>query len=289
MQAQYVLNMLSVNPGYAGYRDKPVLALFHRSQWVGFDGAPSTQVLTFDSRLKKDELGIGGTIMFDRVGPTSALSLTANGAYHLQLDRRRTLSFGLKGTMTLYQMNLADLDLISDYEGTEDEFFLANPKNLMLPNAGAGVFYYTQRSFIGLSAPKILRNQLDKRHTTAYSQMEGKEEPTLYLAAGKLWRLDRDYQFQPTIMIKATNNAPLSAGFYANLYIFDAFRVGVFYHLNEVAGALFQYEYEGKWKFGYSVDVAANRLIQTNYGSHELMLSYSLAPKRKRIIYPRYF
>jgi type IX secretion system PorP/SprF family membrane protein len=195
----------------------------------------------------------------------------------------------MKGTMTLYQMNLTDLDLISDYEGSEDEFFLANPENLLLPNAGAGIFYYTQRSFIGLSAPKLLRNQLDKRNTTAYFQMEGKEEPTLYLAAGKLWRLDRDYQFQPTVIIKATNNAPLSAGFYANLYIFDSFRVGVFYHLNEVAGALLQYEYEGKWKFGYSVDVAANRLIQTNYGSHELMLSYSLAPKRKRIVYPRYF
>ena len=287
--SQFVLNMLTVNPAYAGYKEQPVLMLHHRSQWVGFKGAPITSVVSFDMPLPKDEMAVGGTLTFDKIGPTSQLSLQSDFAYRFQMTRRSYFSLGLKGGFDLYQSSLTDLDLISKYEGGQDDFFIANPKGVLLPNVGFGALYYARNSFFGVSIPRILRNQLDKKNSEAWMMMEGTQEPTVYVMGGKLFKIDSDYAFQPTVSVKATANAPVSVGLYANLYIRKALRLGVFYHYNEIAGALVQYEYGRRWKFGYSVDVAASRLISTNLGSHELLASYVLTNKRKRIVYPRYF
>lgn len=287
--SQFVLNMLTVNPAYAGYKEQPVLMIHHRSQWVGFKGAPITSVVSFDMPLPKDEMAVGGTLTFDKIGPTSQLSLQSDFAYRFQMSRRSYVSFGLKGGLDLYQTNLTDLDLISKYEGGQDDFFISNPKGVLLPNLGFGGMYYDRNTFFGVSIPRILRNQLDKKNSDAWMLMEGTQEPTVYLMGGKLFKIDRDYAFQPTMTVKATKNAPVSVGVYANLYIRKALRLGVFYHYNEIAGAIVQYEYGRRWKFGYSVDVAASRFITTNLGSHELLVSYVLTNKRKRIVYPRYF
>ena len=287
--SQFVLNMLTVNPAYAGYKEQPVLMLHHRSQWVGFKGAPITSVVSFDMPLPKDEMAVGGSLTFDKIGPTSQLSLQSDFAYRFQMTRRSYISLGLKGGFDLYQSNLTDLDLISKYEGGQDDFFMANPKGVFLPNVGFGGLYYDRNTFFGVSIPRILRNQLDKKNSEAWNTMEGTQEPTVYMMGGKLFKIDRDYAFQPTVTVKATRNAPVSVGVYANLYIQKALRLGVFYHYNEIAGAIVQYEYGRRWKFGYSVDVAASRLITTNLGSHELLVSYVLTNKRKRIVYPRYF
>ena len=287
--SQYVMNMLIVNPAYAGYKEQPVLTLNHRNQWVGFKGAPMTSTLSFDTPLPKDEMALGGTLRFDQIGPTSTMSFYSDFSYRFKMTNRSYMSFGLKGGFDLYQNNLVDLDLISELQGQQDQYFQENPKGLLLPNVGFGALFYDRKSFFGVSIPRILRNQLDKRGSEAWTIMEGAQEPTLYLMAGKMWKIDRNYQFQPTVSVRAMQNAPVSVGAYANLYIHHALRLGVFYHFNEVAGAIVQYEYERRWKFGYSVDVAASKLIRTNFGSHELMVSYVLTNKRKRIVYPRYF
>lgn len=46
---QYMYNTVSVNPGYAGSRGHISIAALHRSQWVGLDGAPTTQTLNLHS------------------------------------------------------------------------------------------------------------------------------------------------------------------------------------------------------------------------------------------------
>ena len=74
-----------------------------------------------------------------------------------------------------------------------------------------------------------------------------------------------------------------------NMIYLNQLTTGVFYHYGEAFGALVQWQFHKDWKVGYSADFAANSLIRTNYGSHELMVNYTLKGKRKRIVYPRYF
>ena len=51
MFTHYMNNTIAVNPAYAGTRDARTITGIHRSQWVGFDGAPITQTLTMHTPL----------------------------------------------------------------------------------------------------------------------------------------------------------------------------------------------------------------------------------------------
>ncbi|WP_306641515.1 PorP/SprF family type IX secretion system membrane protein [Sanyastnella coralliicola] len=287
--AQNLMNMLRVNPAYAGYKETAVFTAFHRSQWVGFKGAPSTQTLSFDMPIKRGKFAWGGTINHDKIGPTSELSLMMDATARVQVNRTGFMSFGLKATASMFQTNFSDVTLTSTHYDQQDDFFSNNPQSVFMPNIGFGFFYHDRAHFVSVSVPRLLENQLDKKNSDAYAFSEGVVQPTAFLMAGKIWKIDRQFKFQPTLMMRATANAPLSIGANANLFIQDTFKVGAYYYYKEVAGAFIQYEVNKKLKFGYSVDVFAHRAITTNFGSHEIMASYQLKAKRKRIVYPRYF
>lgn len=287
--AHFVNHQGIVNPAYTGYREAANVSVIHRSQWVGFKGAPNTDYVIFDTPLRFDELALGGSFMYDKIGPTSEVALTMDAAYRLRLSNKTTLSFGLKGSMSMYQVNLTDLDLISDYYGSNDDLFATNPRSMLLPNVGAGVFYNKTDWFIGVSVPRMLRYTIGDKQQTVYEGLTGKTEPTAYLSGGKTFKIDRDYKIKVTSLTRATAGAPLSTGFFTSLLIMDQIDIGGFYFFKEVAGLYFNWSPTKKWSFGYSADFATNALISTNYGSHEIMVNYYLKGKRKRIVYPRYF
>ena len=49
--SQYMYNMISINPAYAGSREVMVVNLLNRNQWIGVEGAPITQTLSAHSSL----------------------------------------------------------------------------------------------------------------------------------------------------------------------------------------------------------------------------------------------
>jgi len=289
MNAQYVMNKLFINPAYAGYKEQPNMFAMHRSQWIGFKGAPVTTVIGFDSPLKKDEFAMGGTLMFDRVGPQTRFAFTANFAYRMRLTNKATLAFGAKATAELYQANLTDLYLTSDNTGGVDDAFMYNTRGLFLPNVGFGAFYYKKDHYIGISVPKMLRNKLEKRGTFEYAALNGRQEPVFILTGGKLWKINKQFKIQPNLIVRGVWGAPMSIGVFGNVIIMDQFTAGIFSHIGENAGLLFQWQVNRQFKFGYSFDVATNALISTNFGSHELTAAFVIATRKKRIIYPRYF
>lgn len=289
MHSQNIFNKQMFNPAYTGYREGFNVTALHRSQWVGFKGAPTTEYVTIDAPLKIDELAVGGTIMFDKIGPSSELSLSGDFAYRLRLSNRSTLAFGAKATLALYQANLNGLELISDHTGGSDNFFNYNPQAVILPNVGFGAYYYSKKYYIGVSMPKMIRNKLEKRDASMYTLLEGKTEPTLYLMGGYLFKLNRDFKLQPSLLIKGTMGAPASINANVQLHYLKVFSLGAFYSFGEVAGAVFQWQFHEQWKLGYSFDLAVTRMFQTNVGSHEIMLNYALNKRKKRIVYPRYF
>jgi type IX secretion system PorP/SprF family membrane protein len=289
MYTQMVYNKQHMNPAYVGYREVLNVTASHRSQWVGFKGAPNTQIISFETPLKVDELAMGAGIMHDKIGPTRETQLSVDFSYRLRLVNRATLAFGAKASVGLYQANLVDVDLTSDYYGQEDEYFMTNPKSAILPNAGFGVYYYSKKYYISLSSPKMIRNKRDPKGYKLHDVLFGKTEPTVYFMAGYSHKINREYKLQPNIIAKGVANSPVSVGLLVNLIYMDQLYIGAYYNFKEVAGALIQWQVDKKWKIGYALDFATNEMIRTNYGSHEIMVNYSVGNKRKRIVYPRYF
>lgn len=289
MHAQNIMNHLRINPAYAGYQETPTVSVFHRSQWVGFKGAPSTQTLTFDMPVKRAKFALGGSIGRDKIGPINTMNFMLDAAARVQVTRKGFMSFGLKASGSLFQANLTEVALTSSQQGVTDDLFSQNARSVFMPNIGFGFFYSDPEHFVSLSIPRLLNNSMRSKNSELYIYDMGVLQPVSYLMAGKIWKINKTYKIQPTLMARGTMNAPLSVGINTNLIIMDALKVGVYYYYKEVSGAMIQYEVDKKLKIGYSVDFATNRLINTNFGSHELMVSYMLKEKRRRIVYPRYF
>ena len=93
MYTHYMYNTLMVNPGYAGSRDALSDTALHRSQWIDFNGAPITQTVTAHAPLRNEHIGVGLSMMNDKIGPTNNTSVFADFAYILNVTKKSKLAF----------------------------------------------------------------------------------------------------------------------------------------------------------------------------------------------------
>jgi type IX secretion system PorP/SprF family membrane protein len=84
---QYMYNTIEINPAYAGSRG--VLSVFglYRTQWVGLDGAPETSTFSINTPLSNKKLGLGLSLVNDKIGPTNENTLSADFSYSKLLNQ----------------------------------------------------------------------------------------------------------------------------------------------------------------------------------------------------------
>src|SRR5665647_185510 len=111
MYTHYMNNTLVVNPAYAGSRDALTVTAINRMQWVDFEGAPVTQSLTMHMPLSNEHMGIGLSVLNDKIGPTNTTSLVFDYAYRFNLTEKSKMAFGLSVGANLFQANLSALEL----------------------------------------------------------------------------------------------------------------------------------------------------------------------------------
>src|SRR6186713_2215714 len=65
---QFMYNNLAINPAYAGADEVLSLTFVNRNQWSGIENAPSTQSFAAHTLIKNKNIGIGLTILNDKIG-----------------------------------------------------------------------------------------------------------------------------------------------------------------------------------------------------------------------------
>ncbi|MCI5059087.1 MAG: type IX secretion system membrane protein PorP/SprF [Flavobacteriales bacterium] len=285
MYTHYMFNTLAVNSGYAGSREALTVTALTRHQWVGFDGAPNTQTLTVHSPLAHEKLGVGLSIVHDKIGPVGVTSFFADGAYRFQVSQKAKLALGLKAGINLMQASLTSLVL--DEQG--DQTFQSNIKSDVLPNLGFGAYYYTDNFYAGLSAPKLLENDFETNTVTGTTQLAS-EKRHYFAIIGAVFKLSDDLKLKPTSLVKVVQNAPVEFDFTANFLIREKLSLGAMYRTRDGLGALIGYQFNDQLRAGYAYDFPLTEINQYSIGSHELMLSYDFFFNDKgRIKSPRYF
>ena len=96
---QYMYNTINVNPAYAGSRGAMSIFALHRTQWVGLDGAPVTNVASINTPLNDSNLGLGVTFINDKIGPTNENTISADLSYTIPTSENYKLSFGMKESL----------------------------------------------------------------------------------------------------------------------------------------------------------------------------------------------
>lgn len=280
MFTHYMYNTLAVNPAYAGSRDALTITGLHRSQWVNFDGAPTTQTLTLHSPIADNKMGLGLSLIKDKIGPTNTMSIYGDFAYKIQVSTKGKLAFGLKAGLNIMDNKLSQLKTTQG----NDALFQSDVQSKLLPNFGVGAYYSQERFYIGLSTPKLLQNSFSTNSIA-------KEKRHYFLIAGTMLRLTENIQFKPTTFIKVTQAAPIEADVTGTFVFHDRFNLGAMFRTGDALGVLVGYNFTDQFTAGYSFDWSyGNRTFKYNQGSHEIMLRYDLIYKSKdKIKSPRYF
>lgn len=279
---QYMYNPMNINPAYAGSRD--VLSIFgmHRTQWVGLDGAPSTNVFSIHSPLKNQKLGLGLSIVNDKIGPANENNISVDFAYRIPVSELSTLAFGLKGTANLLDVDYTKLDIYDE----ADTQFQNNIDNKFSPNVGAGVFWYSDKYYVGLSVPNMLET---KHYNDNNFKALAKERMHYYFMSGYVFDINENIKFKPAFLTKFISGTPLQLDLTANFLFNEKFILGGAYRWDAAGSILAGFQVSKKLLIGYSYDMDATKLANYNSGSHEVFLRYEVFKNSLKVINPRFF
>ena len=283
---QYMYNTIVVNPAYAGSTDAMNVFALHRTQWVGLDGAPVTNTVSINTPIIGSNVGLGVSIVNDKIGPSDENNIAVDLSYFIPTTERYRLSFGLKATVNLLNVDFTKLNIYNP----SDARFANNIDNRLSPNIGAGIYLHSDNTYFGLSIPYFLEsNHFDKTANDNASTFIAKERLHYYFIAGHVFDLSANVKFKPSILTKVVKGAPLQLDFSGNFLINEKFTAGAAYRWDAAVSALVGFQASDSWLIGYAYDFDTTKLAKYNSGSHEIFLRYELFKKNNRLISPRFF
>ena len=283
---QYMFNTISINPAYAGSRETFSAVGLHRSQWVGLEGGPETQTLSVHSPLRNEQVGIGLSFINDKLGYENFSYIYGDFSYTIRTGVNSELAFGIKGGFTHYSL---DEELLNDPSVINDPFF-NDVSNRWSPNVGAGIYWHSQRWYLGLSAPRILNTDYNNGGSGTIDYV-ALERVSYYFTGGYVFDLSETTKLKPSILLKATNGAPLSMDISANFLFNETFWIGGGYRINQSAaaiGGIADFQVSKQLRIGYAYEYPISDLRPYTSGTHEVLLMFEVF-KSKRIKSPRYF
>ncbi len=311
MFTKYTFNSLVYNPAYAGYYDHMYISALYRNQWTGVDEAPVTQTLTLHTPLKNNRVGVGFHILNDAIGPIEETRAFAAYSYKIPLGGDKKLAIGIQGGASFRRGDRNKITL----ENQADPSFSDIGDNLLLPNFGAGIMYYTNKFYFGVSSPSLIENDL-RRDENIITDSFAKQFRHYYLATGAAIPLNGNILiFKPSILIKNVGllsglskdiafqeiGAPTEFDIDASLLFYEQFQVGLSFRSAieafgsnstssfDSADIWFSYFLSNGLRLGAAFDYPLNAINQVSFGSFEVMVGYEFDYKVQKTVTPRYF
>ena len=265
---QYVNNGLIINPAYAGSREALSTTIMHRSQWLGFEGAPVSQILATHTPLKNEKIALG--LMFDNFTIPSIQynSFYFNYAYRIWLKDSR-LSLGIKAGGYVFREKFDKLNLPPDQP--PDPAFTA--QSGFAPNFGAGAYLYNNKYFLGLAVPFLMSTTPASKFNFDFNNYH------FILTAGYLFNFGPNFKIKPVTLVDY-NKFIMSYQFATHLILFkDALWLGSAYKSNKDLTFMLGVQISTTLKIGYAYDHSYSDMARFSNGSHEIMIRYELRYK----------
>ena len=303
--SQYLNNPLVINPAVAGSEEFTSLRFTSRQQWVGIEGAPTTQVLSLHSRVGRanfydrkgflnntsefDDEGniihkkgfvfsgkeaIGGVIFNDRNGPINKTGIQMTYAFHFVLDGMRNrfnkapvISFGLAGSFIQIVFDESSLTMID----VGDPILTGAKESMFVPDLNVGALLYSDTYFAGISAVQLIQPKIK---VNGSNSDDNKLVRHVFFTAGYKYETANEYIIEPSILVKATQYAPVQVDINTRVYMNDI-SLGLSYRTNNDIIVMFGMKV-GRYYFGYSFDYSTANIIRYSSGSHEVVIGINI-------------
>ena len=270
--SMYMLNEVIINPAALSKEKNNKVVLMLRDQWSSFEGAPSTQSISYN-HLNNKKYKRGISIFNDVTGPISIINATLSASYSIEMQQKNRLALGASGTIMQYQIDNSQIQLEDD--GILDPVFSEGVNKAIGNSIAVGAYYYNENYYIGLAIPNIVGSSLNISEDNNSNKLENH----YYLNGGINFKLNQN-KIIPSFMLKKMGGLPMQLDLNIRGVYHDFLWGGFTYRTGDAMVALLGIEF-GQSSFGYSYDITTSSMKIPSAGSHGLLFSYKFKSKQK--------
>jgi type IX secretion system PorP/SprF family membrane protein len=276
---QYMFNGLVINPAYAGADEALSLTLIQRKQWANVEGSPSTQSLSAHTLFGRKHIGLGMTLINDKIGIHKNLSALTNYAYHLRVGTKSYLSMGVQAGLHSRKSNYGRL---AGTTNTDPRLYDASVSYTAF-DFGMGLYYRSPKLHVGLSAPEMLpeRFLLNDTLTVRLSNVN------IFGFSKYVFVLSPMFDLEPSILIKHLTGVPLSYDLNVNVIYRKVLSAGLSYRKKESIDFMLKAQLTPQLQFGYAYDHPVGKISTMTNGSHEFIIKYVFRYTQDKVMSPR--
>ena len=287
----FMYNKLMYNPAYAGSRDLTSVNATYRDQWVGIEGAPKTINVSADGLVGSymipfRKIGVGISFNSETIGVEKNTDIMTYYAYRIEAGST-VISFGLSAGAKLYTANYSELNPYqqNDLNLTHDI------KNAFLPNFGTGIFWSSEKFYMGASSPNLLENYYDK-NGWKLNNYQSKEIRGYYISGGYVLPAGESVKIEPQFIFRYAGNAtyhlPVNTDINLSAIIYDRMLLGVTYRTDKSVEGIVHLQVYRNFSMGYAFDYMLSGLNGYNSGTHEIVLGYDFVKANNKYATPRF-
>lgn len=266
-RTQYMFNTYLMNPAVAGTMPNTPITASYRNQWTGFDGAPSTYMLSGHTRLPNVNLGLGGIAFHDNTGGAIARTgMELTGAYAIDLNNNDAVSFGLSGVFSQFKFDGRDL-VVQD---VDDLALVGQLESTLNFDATFGMMVFGPNYFFGFSIPQLIQTQLNIEGVNADLNQNVRH----YNFMGSyLYYFNNTWALQPSALVRFTESTPVQFDVMTKVIYQELLWAGFSYRHQDAVALSIGAEYED-FGFGYSYDITTTDARAFSPHTHEVTLTY---------------
>ena len=283
--SQYLQNGLVINPAYSGTRGALSGFISYRKQWMGIAESPNLQTMSLHTPFKNERDAVGFITQFMQYGFTKTTSLYGSYAHNIKFVRGK-LSMGMKAGFDMSNSNFSNIKTVKP----RDIVFTSNEDPYILPNFGAGVYYYDQRIYAGLSVPQFLSYRKSSGNSAQAYHSFGDYD--FIISGGGLIDINELIKFKPSFLLHYSLNETQKTKQFdisANFIFADMIWGGLSWRTNEKAlTGIVQINVNQQLMIGLSYDYPLGFMSSMRNGSAEFCLRYEFGTKISAAN-PRYF
>lgn len=274
------INSIVFNPAMVGDSYDFDVLLLKRNQWVGFDGAPHTSVVSLDFPVKLGNVssGVGLSVMSDKLGMQKSNRILLNYAYKKKLFSG-IFSIGVS-------LDLINESFEGDFNIPKGDFFTSPDQDPLLATTsldvsdlmydiGVGFYYSDKNMCLGLSAIHLLQPSIKLTKSSEYYYKKN------YFVYGKyVYALSDKINLLPSCALNTDFNTVqycVSTNFSYN----NKYRIGASYRFEDAFIIMGSFKLFNGLKLGYAYDMNTSEMGKHSGGSHEFVLYYSCPLKIK--------
>ena len=301
MYSSFLLNGFVYNPALAGVEDHLDVKSSYRKQWLDVPGSPTTMYVSAHGAVNQRELnreelgslpmrgsstikfkyeaprkirhGVGGFVMSDRAGLLLHNSISLGYAVHFPIGQKYYLSVG--AAALAHNFNL-ERPVLRDQD---DDAFAGNLSFGTMPDAQAGLYFYSDRLQIGLSATQLTKSTLSFANVNKnvdFNTLARHYYGTVSYRIG----LDPDFDLLPVAMVRLTENSPLSWEGGAKIRYRNTFWAGSTYRFGDAFIGMVGFSMYRFIDLCYAFDFTTSKVQTNSTGTHEIVLGLRFNNKK---------